>query len=146
MFSSLIALGYFFKRKSMNVFVSIIIKLLRIIYSFQFRFNREIGKNVLFCYYGLGVVIHEDVAIGSNVTIAQNVTIGGRSQTGGLPIIGNDVYIGAGAIILGNIKIGDNSVIGAGSVVISDIPENSVVAGVPAKVIKMDIENIRDYF
>ncbi len=85
-------------------------------------------------------VIHYKCVMGDNVTIMQGVTIGGnmgKTKNGvEAPIIGNGVFIGPGAKILGPITIGDNSIIGANAVVINDIPKNSLAAGVPAKVIK----------
>ena len=68
--------------------------------------------------------------------IGQGVTIGRQLDPEGVPVIGNNVYISAGSRILGNIKIGNNVIIGANSVVIKDVPDNSIVAGVPAKIIK----------
>ena len=75
--------------------------------------------------------------IGDNVTISQGVTIGLKNKGDEFPIIGNNVHIGAGAKILGNVKIGDNSRVGANAVVINiEIPPNSIAVGVPAKIIK----------
>lgn len=75
--------------------------------------------------------------IGLDCQIWHNVTIGtNKSHSGNLPIIGNNVKICAGAIVIGNIVIGDNVTIGAGSVVVKDVPANCVVAGNPAKIIK----------
>lgn len=90
---------------------------------------------------GKGCVIHEAVIIGNNVRIFHNVTIGCKWSGNTLekeyaPIIEDDVMIGAGAVILGNIKIGRNSIIGANSVVVHDIEPNTVVGGIPAKKIK----------
>lgn len=96
-----------------------------------------IGKNTRFAYGGIATVVHSRAKIGDNCLIGQCVTIGGRSGHINVPEIGNNVYIGAGAKILGPIKIGNNSIIGAGAVVLTDVPENSVVAGVPAKIIKV---------
>lgn len=66
--------------------------------------------------------------------IFQNVTIGSNKGDGkqGIPRIGNNVLIGAGAVLVGDIRVGDNAVIGANSVVLTDVPANAVVAGVPA--------------
>ena len=96
----------------------------------------QIGKGSFFAYGGISVVIHKNVHIGENVTISQCVTIGGRSSINGVPRIEDNVYIGAGAIILGNITIGKNSIIGAGSVLLNNVPPNEIWAGVPAKRIK----------
>lgn len=76
------------------------------------------------------------VKYGDNCTILQNCTIGGRSGYEKVPIIGNNVLIGANSCIIGPIKIGNNVQIGAGSVVLHDVKDNEVVAGVPAKHIK----------
>ena len=96
-----------------------------------------IGENV-FIDHGIGVVIGETSIIGNNVTIYQGVTLGGVSLNPGKrhPTIEDDVTIGAGAKILGNITIGKGSKIGANSVVVKDVPEFSTVVGIPGKIIK----------
>jgi len=96
-----------------------------------------IGENV-FIDHGIGVVIGETAVIGNNVTIYQGVTLGGVSLNPGKrhPTIEDDVIIGAGAKILGNITIGKGSKIGANSVVVKDVPPYSTVVGIPGKVIK----------
>lgn len=104
-----------------------------------------IERGVKFAYGGIAVVVHARAVVGRNTIIGQCVTIGGRSKHYNVPVIGENVYIGAGAKILGPITIGDNCVIGAGAVVLKDIPANSVVAGVPAKIIKSDI-NPHDFY
>ncbi len=93
----------------------------------------NISSGVQFGHNGLGIVINEDVVIGENTVIFHNVTIGRTDK--GVPRIGRSVFIGAGAIIIGNIDIGDNAVIGAGAVVTKSVPENAIVAGNPATVI-----------
>ena len=93
----------------------------------------RIGEGLKLPHNGLGVVIHPSVIIGKNVKILQNVTIGGREGSG-LPIIRDNVEIGAGAVILGDIIIGENSKIGANAVVLSDVPADSIAVGVPAKI------------
>lgn len=82
-----------------------------------------------------GVVIHENAVIGSNTMIMQQVTIG-ITADGGPPKIGSDVYIGAGAKILGKICIGDGARIGANAVVLSDIPPYTTAVGAPAKIVE----------
>jgi serine O-acetyltransferase len=96
-----------------------------------------IGENV-FIDHGIGVVIGETSVIGNNVTIYQGVTLGGVSLNPGKrhPTVEDDVTIGAGAKILGNITIGKGSKIGANSVVVKDVPPYSTVVGIPGKVIK----------
>lgn len=97
----------------------------------------QIGKNLLIDH-GSGVVIGETTIIGDNCTIYQGVTLGGTGKEKGKrhPTIGNNVFIGSGAKVLGNITIGDNVKIGANSVVLKNIPQNSTAVGIPAKVIK----------
>jgi serine O-acetyltransferase len=102
-----------------------------------------IGRE-LFIDHGMGVVIGETAVIGDNVTLYQGVTLGGTGKERGKrhPTIGNNVVIGAGAKILGNIKIGDNSYIGANAVVIKDVPDNSTVVGVPGRITRQDGKKI----
>ena len=86
------------------------------------------------------MVIGDGVKIGKNVIIYQNVTIGGArigdAKQSSYPEIGEGVVIFAGAVIVGKIKIGKGSVIGANAVITRDIPDNSVAAGVPARIVK----------
>lgn len=95
----------------------------------------RIGKNFN-VYHGQGLVINNTSVIGDNVTVRHNTTIGNARPNGGCPIIGNNVEIGANSVLIGEIKIGNNSIIAAGSVVIKNVPENVVVAGNPAKIVK----------
>ena len=93
--------------------------------------------NRFFIDHGEGVVIGETTIIGDDVLIYQQVTLGGTGNEHGKrhPTVGNNVIIGAGAKVLGNITIGDNVRIGAGSVVVDDVPENSTVVGIPGRVV-----------
>lgn len=97
----------------------------------------QIGKG-FFIDHGNGVIIGETTVIGDNVTLYQGVTLGGTGKEHGKrhPTIGNNVMISAGAKVLGSFTIGDNSKIGAGSVVLSEVPPNSTVVGVPGRVVK----------
>ncbi len=98
-----------------------------------------IGKG-LFIDHGNGVIIGETAIVGDNVTLYQGVTLGGTGKECGKrhPTIGNNVMISAGAKILGSFTVGENSKIGAGSVVLSEVPPNSTVVGVPGRVVKRD--------
>ena len=101
--------------------------------------NGEIGEGTVFNHRGLGCVTLQHTRIGKNCRIACNVTFGARwSKNGpdGAPVIGDDVVIGAGAVILGNIHIGDGARIGANAVVLNDVPAGAVAVGVPAKIIQ----------
>lgn len=90
--------------------------------------------------HGTGVVIGETTEIGDDVLIYQGVTLGGTGKDTGKrhPTIGNNVMISAGAKVLGPFKIGDNSRVAAGAVVLEEVPPNSTVVGVPARVVKQD--------
>ena len=98
-----------------------------------------IGKN-LFIDHGIGVVIGETAIIGNNVTMFHGVTLGGTGKEKGKrhPTIGNNVFIGSGAKILGNITIGNNVKIGANAVVLKDIESNTTIVGIPAKIVKLN--------
>jgi serine O-acetyltransferase len=96
----------------------------------------KIGRR-LFIDHGMGVVIGETAIVGDDVTLFQGVTLGGTGKEHGKrhPTIEDDVVVGGGAKILGNITVGKNSRIGAGSVVLRNVPENSTVVGVPGHII-----------
>ena len=98
-----------------------------------------IGGGTVLAYGGIGIVVHARSVIGRNCMIGQGVTIGGKSGWYEVPIIGDNVHISAGARILGPIRIGNNVIIGANAVVVKDVPDNCIVAGVPAKIIKENI-------
>ncbi|NES81963.1 MAG: serine acetyltransferase [Moorea sp. SIO2B7] len=95
----------------------------------------------LFIQHGFSTIIMAD--IGDNCWINQQVTIGHKDKTG-RPQIGNNVRITAGAKVIGNIKIGNNVTIGANAVVVKDVPNNCVVVGVPAYIIKRDGVKVRE--
>ncbi len=113
----------------------------------------KIGKN-LFIDHGMGVVIGETSEIGDNVTIYHNVTLGGISPSINAneqrnikrhPTVMDDVVIGSGAQILGPIQVGKNSKIGANAVVTNDVPENSVMVGIPARNIGVSNKEFKPY-
>lgn len=95
----------------------------------------EIGSGFRL-WHGVGTVVHPKVVIGNNVVMRSSTTIGTRRAGGGVPIIGDNCDIGANSVILGEISIGNNAIIGAGTVVLDDVPENAVVVGNPARIIK----------
>ncbi len=98
-----------------------------------------IGRN-LFIDHGMGVVIGETAIIGDNVLLYQGVTLGGTGKETGKrhPTVGNNVVIGAGAKVLGNIVVGDNSYVGANAVVIKAVPANATVVGIPARITRQE--------
>lgn len=97
-----------------------------------------IGRR-FFIDHGSGVVIGETTEIGNDVLLYQGVTLGGTGNERGKrhPTLGNNVVVGTGAKVLGNIKIGDNVKIGAGSVVVHAVPDHSTVVGVPGRVVRI---------
>ena len=113
----------------------------------------KVGKG-FFIDHATGVVIGETSEIGENVSVFQGVTLGGVSTSKGKrhPTIGNNVIIGAHAVVLGDIIIGDGVKIGAGSVVTKNVPPNCTVVGIPGKIVKCEgekqvkvaIENLPD--
>ena len=96
----------------------------------------KIGKN-FFIDHGMGIVIGETTVIGDNVSIYQGVTLGGTKweKRKRHPSISDNVVIGAGAKVLGPITVGKNSKIGANSVVTRNVPSNTIVVGIPARVV-----------
>ena len=82
----------------------------------------------------IGVVIHEDAVIGDDCMIMQLVTVG-MIDTGEVPSVGNNVYVGAGAKIIGRVEIGDGARIGANAVVVDDVPQGRTAVGIPAKLL-----------
>src|SRR5579859_6385380 len=107
-------------------------------------YSAEIGEGFEVGYWGVGVVIHPQAKIGRNVFVAQGVTIGGRNEIPEVPQIEDNVFISAGAKVLGNITIGNGSVIGANAVVIRSVPPRCVAVGVPARISRENI-NVHDF-
>lgn len=128
----------------MELFAKVIRALIFFLYNSFIPYTCEIGEGTTFGYKGMGVVIHSNAVIGKNCIIAQQVTVGGRSKKKDVPVIGDNVYIGAGAKVLGDITIGDECVIGAGAVVLHSFESGSIIAGVPAKLIRSGIK-MADY-
>src|SRR5208282_1914097 len=91
----------------------------------------------LFIDHGMGVVIGETATVGDDVTLYQGVTLGGTGKEKGKrhPTLRNNVVVGGGAKILGNITVGENCRVGAGSVVLRDVPDNSTIVGVPGHIV-----------
>jgi serine O-acetyltransferase len=136
--------GLFLKDKNIPVLPKLIQYFIRLVFGPDIGMGAKIGKGSVLGYGGIGVVIHDRAVIGDNVSIGQNVTIGGTSKKYEVPVIGDNTQLSAGCVVVGPVKVGKDCVIGANAVVVKDIPDNSVAVGVPAKVIKSDI-NINDY-
>lgn len=138
-------IGNYLYRHKIPLLPKLINIMIRLIHNSAVFSETDIGENTTFGYGGIGVVIHKRAKIGRNCKIGTSVTIGGKSQSVNVPIIGDNCFIATGAKILGDVTVGNNCVIGANCVVVTDIPDNCVVAGIPGKVIKTDI-NPKDYY
>ena len=114
--------------------------LTRIITGIEIHPAAQIGRR-LFIDHGIGIVIGATTIIGDDCLLYQGVTLGGTGKDKGKrhPTLGNNVVVGAGAKVLGNINIGNNVRIGAGSVVIQDVPEHSTVVGIPARIVNRGV-------
>ena len=132
-------IAHFLRGVKVPILPRVISQIARALTGIEIHPGAVIGKS-FFIDHGTGVVIGETAVIGDNVTIFQGVTLGGTGKERGKrhPDIGNNVVIGTGAKVLGNILIGDNSYIGANAVVLNDVPQNSTVVGVPGRVTKQD--------
>jgi serine O-acetyltransferase len=108
-------------------------------YGFQIPNNTKIGKGLYIGHFGT-IIINEKVIIGEYCNLAPNITIGetNRGKLKGCPTIGDKVWIGTGSVIVGKITIGSNALIAPNSFVNFDVPNNSIVIGNPAKIIKSD--------
>jgi len=90
-----------------------------------------IGPGLIIHHFG-GIILNSNTVIGENCTLRHNVTIGNKSEIDDVPVIGDNVNIGVGAVLIGRIRIGNNVSIGANAVVVKDVPDNSIAIGVPA--------------
>ena len=121
-------------RKLFSFIYKFLYKLVQIITGIELPCEVEIGKNFIIDHFG-GVVVSGYAKLGDNCRIRNGVVIGLKNiEEPGAPEIGDNVDIGAGAKVLGKIKIGNNVLIGANAVVISDVPDNAIAVGIPAKI------------
>ena len=130
-------LTHFLYVKHMFFIARLISQISRFLTGIEIHPGAKIGKRLIIDH-GMGVVIGETAEIGDNCTIYHQVTLGGTGKETKKrhPTIGNNVMIGCGSKVLGNITIGDNVKIGANSVVTKDIPKNSTAVGIPCRIIQ----------
>lgn len=124
------------KKSLRGLFWHLLLRRYQIKYGFQIYPKTRIGAGLYLGHFGQRV-INPDTVIGENCNIAQGVTIGqaNRGKLKGTPRIGNKVWIGANAVLVGNIHIGDNVLVAPNAYVNSDVPANSIVVGNPATII-----------
>jgi serine O-acetyltransferase len=113
-----------------------------LLHHYSIRFGIDISRDVrigsgLYIGHFGGIVVNAAVVIGDNCNLSQGVTLGqvNRGPKAGCPTIGNNVYIGPGAKIIGSIQVGDHAAVGANAVVVEDVSPHVAVGGVPARVI-----------
>jgi serine O-acetyltransferase len=137
-------ISHFFHKLGMPFIPRYISDIARELTAIEIHPGAEIG-NEFFIDHGAGVVIGETAIVGNNVTMYAGVVLGGTSleQVKRHPTIGDNVVIGTGAKVLGPITVGDNVRIGANSVVINDVPADSVVVGVPGRIVSREGEKIK---
>jgi serine O-acetyltransferase len=130
-------IAHFFYRHKLYFLARAISQFSRFITGIEIHPGARIGNRLLIDH-GMGVVIGETAIVGDDCTIYHQVTLGGtgKERKKRHPTIGNNVIVGSGSKVLGNITIGDNVKIGANSVLLSDTPSNVTVVGVPAKIVK----------
>ena len=123
-------------KSGFRFFARLFSQVARILTLIEIHPGAQIGHR-LFIDHGSAVVIGETAIVGDDVTMYQGVTLGGTGKEHGKrhPTIGNDVVIGSGAKVLGNITVGNNCRVGAGSVVLRSIPDNSTIVGVPGHIV-----------
>jgi serine O-acetyltransferase len=130
-------------RRRLFVLARLVSTFSRILTAIEIHPGATIGQR-LFIDHGLGVVIGETAEIGDDVLLYQGVTIGGTGNERGKrhPTLGNRVVVGTGASVLGNIWLGDDVRVGAGAVVVHSVPSNSTVVGIPGRVVKTRAETL----
>ena len=132
-------ISHFLYKKNLLFLARLISQRARFLTGIEIHPGATLGAGILIDH-GMGVVIGETAELGDRITIYQGTTLGGTGKEKGKrhPTVGNNVVIGAGSKVLGNIKIGSNSKIGANSVVLDDVPEGATVVGIPGKVVKIN--------
>lgn len=123
------------KKTVLGIFWKFVLRHYQIKYGFQIYPETQIGEGLYLGHWG-ALVINPKAKIGKNCNIAQGVTIGqqNRGKNEGYPVIGDEVWIGTNAVIVGNITIGNNVLIAPNAYVNFDVPENSMVMGNPGKI------------
>lgn len=123
-----------FLRKLYSIIYHLMFKIIETLTGISIYQSVQIGGGLKIWHFG-NIFIHSDVVIGENCTLRQGVTIGNRIEGGPVPVLGDNVELGAYAQVLGGIRLGNNCKIGAMSLVLIDIPDGATAVGVPARII-----------
>lgn len=133
---NLYRLARYFRNKNLKFLAKICEGLIHFLFNSTIPSTCEIGDGTYCSHRGIAVVIHKNSIIGKKCVIGTSVVLGGRHDDApGGPKIGDRVYIGTGAKIIGPVTIGDDVKIGANSVVLINVPNGATVVGVPAKIV-----------
>lgn len=130
-------------RKKLRLLARVLAQIGRFLTGVDIHPGARLGRR-LFIDHATGVVIGETAIVGDDVTMYQGVTLGGTGKQHGKrhPTVCDGVFIGNNANVLGNVTVGENSRVGAGSVVLTDVPPNSTVVGVPAHIVYLNGERV----
>lgn len=139
---ALILQRFSYRIRKLPILPKLIMLFIRIVYGCRLSPYTKIGTGCYLANGGIAVAIHDRSIIGNNVTIGQCVVLGGSAGHHGVPIVEDDAYIAPGAKVLGPVRIGHGAIVGANAVVTRDVPPHTFVGGVPARIIK---ENIQPY-
>ena len=132
--------SHFLYKNNLFFLARLISQLARFFTVIEIHPGATLGDGILIDH-GMGVVIGETAELGNRITIYHGTTLGGTGNEKGKkrhPTVGDNVIIGAGSKVLGNINIGSNSKIGANAVVIEDVPKGATVVGIPSKIVKIN--------
>lgn len=133
-------IGHWGRKHHLRVLAGLCERLMRHLCLCWISTETQIGGGLRIAH-GIGLIIGDGTIIGKNCDVRQNTTLGGNygkvaPDGRRKPLLGDNISVGAGAVILGPVKIGSNSIVGANAVVTKDFPENVIIGGVPAKIIK----------
>ena len=126
-------------KQVLKLLTSILANLLKLLTTIEIPVTVVLGHGAFIPHVG-NIIVHYQSCIGDNCTLTQGVTLGqaGRGDNNGVPVLGDRVYLAPGAKILGKITIGNDVVVGANAVVVKSVPAGAVVGGIPAKILNMD--------